>query len=418
MRTARRLGGLVLVLVTAISGRAQTPTVAEITVQEVEVRSGPSTNANYYATCKLYRGDKVTVVRDYDKDWLAIQPPRPGRDSFSWVNARDVQDAGAGAVFVKVAEAPIRVGSRLLNQPPTVEGARAKKGTVLTVIGQTETAPDGTWLPILPAPTEVRYLPVSALRAAAPTAQQTAAPPIASATPTFTQPITAVTAPSAAAPVSQIEPPLLVRAKQADLAGAIPDAIRLYEQAARETGDPELRIKCLNRSQFLRDALAASDQRRAQAYQASLPGRTVEGRLTSLSSTPPAPATTVTTVPQRPPLSQYCYVPEPCASVRLRPPILNTPPPPLAASTAGPASPPQPQWHGPGRLIRTSFFLDGKPAYRFEPATGQMWSYVTAGPDVELGPYDGKSVNLYGMLAYHGELRTSSMSVLQVSSAQ
>jgi hypothetical protein len=67
-------------------------------------------------------------------------------------------------------------------------------------------------------------------------------------------------------------------------------------------------------------------------------------------------------------------------------------------------------------LWPTAFFVDGKRAYRLEPVSGnKMWMYVTAGGNVNLDPYVGKVISVYGFTVYRGDLRTNYMAVVQVS---
>ena len=54
------------------------PYVAEITGNDVRIRSGPGTN--FYDCGKLYKGDRVEVVST-QLGWSRIVPPA---DSFSW----------------------------------------------------------------------------------------------------------------------------------------------------------------------------------------------------------------------------------------------------------------------------------------------------------------------------------------------
>ncbi len=63
----------------------QFPYVAEVTGDDVYIRSGPGTN--YYRCTKLYKGDRVTVVSS-KFSWSQISPP-PG--SFSWISKRYVK---------------------------------------------------------------------------------------------------------------------------------------------------------------------------------------------------------------------------------------------------------------------------------------------------------------------------------------
>src|SRR5262245_51216268 len=101
MRPALVVGGVCTLLAGSVIALAQTGTTSSappaqplkemIVAQDVEVRSGGTTE--YYATTKLRAGDKVIVVGDSTqfKGWLAIKPP-PG--SFSWVNSLHIQRTG------------------------------------------------------------------------------------------------------------------------------------------------------------------------------------------------------------------------------------------------------------------------------------------------------------------------------------
>jgi uncharacterized protein YgiM (DUF1202 family) len=67
------------------AGEMDFPYIAEITADNVHIRSGPGTN--YYSCGKLNTSDKVKVVsREFS--WSRIVPP-PG--SFSWISARHVK---------------------------------------------------------------------------------------------------------------------------------------------------------------------------------------------------------------------------------------------------------------------------------------------------------------------------------------
>ncbi len=129
-RTARMLGGLVIVLVSASTARAD-PTTDTIKLPEVIVRSGPS--PEFHATGKLRKGEPVRVLGEKLTGWLEIVPP-PG--SFSWIDTRLVERIGANAAVVSAPEAQIWVGSRLIKSEPTVSRTNVAKGTQLTVIGR------------------------------------------------------------------------------------------------------------------------------------------------------------------------------------------------------------------------------------------------------------------------------------------
>jgi hypothetical protein len=82
------------------------PYVAEITADNVNVRSGPGTN--YYACGKLKKNDRVTVVGSHFS-WSRIVPP-PG--NFSWISRRYVKISDDNSnVGIVTDEARVYVGT-------------------------------------------------------------------------------------------------------------------------------------------------------------------------------------------------------------------------------------------------------------------------------------------------------------------
>lgn len=149
---------------------------ATIQVQEVDVRSGPS--KTFYATSKLKLGDKVEVMRESKEapGWLEIRPPA---QSFSWINAKNVKviDQTRGYVDCDPARpAQILPGSRIVDQPPNRESMKLTPGTAIVIVDRPLTVQGDTWLPILPHPNEVRYIPSEAVNAAQVVAAQTTGP--------------------------------------------------------------------------------------------------------------------------------------------------------------------------------------------------------------------------------------------------
>jgi hypothetical protein len=348
MRTAPIVGGLVVVLVSAWAARAE-PTRYTITANEVMVRSGPS--PEFYPTSRLRRGDEVRVVREETTGWLAIVPP-PG--SFSWINTRVVEQTSSNPHVVSAAF--IRVGSRVVNQEPIVERFKVAAGTIVAVIGRAEPGRDGTWLPIRPVPSEVRYIPAEAILPSAAPRQLAAASP------------------------EPVKPP----SSQAGFASPHPAAPATSPMDDRRAAQPP--------APFL-----------ATANNASAANRLTPAPVDSCSPT----AAALAPPPAAAAPSQYCYLQDSNYTARLAPPLLPSPNPP-------PGRPEQ--WYEPGRLWPTAFFVDGKRAYRLEPVGGnKMWMYVTAGGNVNLDPYVGKVISVYGSTMYRGDLRTNYMAVVQVS---
>src|SRR5262245_41577181 len=125
----------------------QSPTELTILVPEVEARSGPS--KEFYPTLKLRQGEKGQVGNESKEQpgWVAIKPP-PG--SFSWINARFVQQRPDGRIAIVMSDVPVPVmpGSSLTNQPPNVEQIKVERGTQVTILDQPMHSSTGIWLPI------------------------------------------------------------------------------------------------------------------------------------------------------------------------------------------------------------------------------------------------------------------------------
>jgi hypothetical protein len=412
------LGGLAIVLVGAWAAHAE-PITQTITAPEVLVRSGPG--PAFYPTSSLRRGDTVRVVSEEVTGWLAIVPPPR---SFSWMNTRFVNQISNTTAVVTAAAAPVRAGSRLLNQEPTVERIQVPKGTIVTVIGKPERARDGsTWLPILPVPTEVRYIPAETVRPGAPPSPQfAAAAPTEPVKPSPAQAGSVVPGPAATTYAAGSPPPstlsaaapptpspstnrLQLQAEEAERAGNLTQAQTLWKELAEQvkSTDHALWLLCINRLQALQER--CSNQTPAQPpspvpASANANPDTTSGRLM------PSPAPSGPAAPPRA-ASQYVYQQDSGYTARLTSPIATTP--------NAPPVPPA-ELAESGRLRRTAFFVDGKPAYRLEPIDGKngMWLYVTAGGTVSLEPYVEKVVSLSGPTTYRGDLRTNYMVVQQV----
>ena len=411
MRTAWPPCLLAILLVSATSAHAES--TSTIILPDVPVRSGPS--PEFYATSKLYRGDqvRVRVMREEATGWQAIEPP-PG--SLSWIDSRLVELIGPSTAVVTAAEAQIWVGSRLVNSKPTVWRTKVKRGTQITIIARAQQAADGLWLPILPVPSEVRYIPAEAIGAiAAPQfAAASSEPKKTSATPAgFAAPektvraLTAVQpsaanngAPSPPAPTS-VTDRLWLQAEEAERAGNLVRAKELYQQLADEvrSTDHDLWMRCLNRLQALQD-------RRPDGFTASPAG---------LASASPSGAAKTHLVPTSSTLSggmaaprassEYCYQQDSAYTARLSPPVASAPTPPA----------PTGQWFEPGWLSRTAFTLeDGKPILCLQPVDAKKSHiYVSPGASVNLEPYLNRFVYLYGTMVYNSDLRTYHMTVLR-----
>jgi hypothetical protein len=207
-----------------------------VVVREVLVRSGPSEKC--YPTSRLSYGERVEVVPpssgNQQAGWLAIRPPH---GSFSWINQRFVQASQPGsgtATVVADKPVPVLIGSSEVKDEPNIEAPKAPRGSQVVIMGAPNYTDKGVWLPILPQPGEVRYIPESAVQGAAP-AVAAGAPPVSRTAPGV--PVMAQTPAAGAAPANDVVAQNLQKAADAET-----DPIRrgqiLQVLATRSTAAP------------------------------------------------------------------------------------------------------------------------------------------------------------------------------------
>lgn len=395
MRPRTWIGGLAAAVCVASVVRAQAPHAeAVVTAQEVQVLSGPS--AKYYPTSKLRAGDRVRVVEEKEGGWLAIEPPL---GSFSWIKASTIDRHGKVAIVSGPSD--VLVGSALVPDEPTVQQTRLQQGAQV-VIFEDRPAQKGAdqWYPIQPPPQEVRYIPASAVIRAATPVQTVSAP-----------------AGAPAAATSSLDP-LLAQAQAAENAGNYAEADRLFRQLYATTRDPQVQQACVTHLDAIAPRLRAS----AAAYTPPAP-----------AYQPPAPAYQA---PAPPAYAPPVTAPAPAPGYAYGQPCPPAPQPQQAVSqyASQPAQPasfsrapamPQPQansapaiWSNPGYLRHSSLSVAARQTYALESSEGFLRLYVTAAPGVNLEPYVGKNVALYGPTVYSSELKTNYMQVQQVNPVQ
>jgi uncharacterized protein YgiM (DUF1202 family) len=108
--------------------RSFEPYMGQITVETLNVRSGPSTN--YYVVTRLPKGGYVRVVGE-EAGWLAIAPP-PG--CFSLIAAQYVDRAADGKGVVNTENVRVRAGSTLSDHNYAVQ-TKLAKGAAVKIIG-------------------------------------------------------------------------------------------------------------------------------------------------------------------------------------------------------------------------------------------------------------------------------------------
>jgi hypothetical protein len=130
------------------------PYQARVVATGAPVLSGPG--EKFYPTDTLAQGDTVDVYRENPGGWLAIRPPV---NSFSWVAERDLILKDGGLAEVVKDGVPSRIGSRLNNRHNAAQ-VRMKKGEAVEVVGE-DTINGEKWYKIAPPAGEFRWIQAS-----------------------------------------------------------------------------------------------------------------------------------------------------------------------------------------------------------------------------------------------------------------
>jgi uncharacterized protein YgiM (DUF1202 family) len=146
------LAELVVTTVAAEEGATTLhPQSAVVTSPGAAVRSGPGDT--YYLTDTLPEATEVEVYRRQADGWCAIRPPG---DSFSWVFSQNVRLVGDGVAEINKDDVAARVGSRLSAQRDVVQ-VRLRKGETVAILGRDE-RDGGLWYKIAPPAGEFRWV--------------------------------------------------------------------------------------------------------------------------------------------------------------------------------------------------------------------------------------------------------------------
>jgi hypothetical protein len=411
MRVGLLLSGLALLF--PASAPAQPETVlytATVTQAEAAVRCLPKDSPEAYPTNSLPVRTQVQVVEEKGDGWLGIIPPE---GSYSWINQRFVRQLSPNQpTYVVTAAANVAVGVLVGsavngNNKPNKEGARLYRGAQVVRVGDPVVDSDGTWLRIQPPVGELRYIRAEAVtrnngpvqpaqpspspfNPARPDPTLAGGPSPGGTTPQPPLNIPGNTGPVAAtgsaAERARIEA-LYNQAVQADRAGNVAQAISLYTQVGTEgvVIQQDLAMKSLNRAYALRQP----------------------GRGQSVQGQPPRTGSLPGTLPEHP--SQFT------------PSGTNPPPNPYPDPNVGAANlVARPNGGfayrtGPGTFrLASQRILEGRQTYLMVTRDNRPIAYVTAEPGVDLVPYIGREVELFGRAAYDGNLRMNLMAVERV----
>ncbi|HEV3023476.1 MAG TPA: SH3 domain-containing protein, partial [Pirellulales bacterium] len=152
--------------------QTQTPSTSmvgekEITVADVDVRSGPSDK--FYVTGKLKSGDKVQlVVGKTNPGWLAIKPPDGSMSLVEAPFVKIMSSKANGVIDVSPNSVPVRPappGGQFVGQIVDVESTELPAGSQVIIVRDATYDPytKKTWYTIQPPDRDVRYIPESAV---------------------------------------------------------------------------------------------------------------------------------------------------------------------------------------------------------------------------------------------------------------
>ncbi len=140
------------------------PYEARVATPRAQVRSGPG--EKFYPTDTLTSGETVEVYREEADGWLAIRPPEK---SFSLVMERQLRLRDDGLAEVDEAEVASRIGSRFSDHRNAIQ-VQLKKGEAVEVLDKFEQ--DGkTWCKIAPPAGEFRWVHATSVQRVGPIAQ-------------------------------------------------------------------------------------------------------------------------------------------------------------------------------------------------------------------------------------------------------
>lgn len=356
---------------------------------------------HYYQTAELPEGSQVEVYQHSDSGYCAIRPPE---GSFSWVPASAVQMLEDGVGEVVRDNAPSRVGS-LLHQRRDAVHVRLNKGERVRVLAQTEIENVG-WLQIAPPAGEFRWVSAGRLsRVTEPKRGEADSGWVQTASHQTAEPTTTPTN-QARAQANQASPDA-----QAEVTGVKPQTGAPAADAAPVvTGDFGVRLA------ELEVELARQVAEIPTLWRLDL----VEQQAAALLSE-------ARTEPQRQAVRQLAARVDRFAKVAARYRTIRSTPPSvrLTKSTIGAASAVSPAPNGAptgagaydamGTLRPVVSKRPAAPQYALVDAEGKIVSFVTASPEMNLGPLIGKRVGVSGQRGFMPEYQQQHLTASRVT---
>jgi hypothetical protein len=315
---------------------------ATVDVDGAEVRSGPA--LRYQAVAELRKGDSILILRDEDKWFYAIEPP-PG--SVSWVKAIhlgkvDLAGVGKANVPVAVEGAEVFAGTDRKSGPTNHATLRLPRGTIVEVTGPSVRLETTNWFPITPPDGDVRWMQKHNIKTSS----------IAAVAPPPSRPDSPATVPGT--PLAETRP----------TASGLPRTLtdhRLYDQAVRAEQSNDFATAKTLYARIYTIVICYNRYNRCEEM-IKQGGR----------------------APTSPPRSSA--------------PVSRNDTTVRSAPTDG-------KWNGPGYLQELQrVFVEGQPVYSLTDDRGAVAFYVTAADGINLKNFNGKRVQVFGMVQQRPEL--------------
>jgi uncharacterized protein YgiM (DUF1202 family) len=391
-----------ILLACASSERASaelSPYEARVVATGAPILSGPG--ENYYPTDTLAQGDVVEVYREKSGGWLAIRPPL---NSFSWVPGSNLKKQEDGLAEVVKDNVASRIGSRL-NDKRNAAQVRLKKGELVEVIDE-EKFGDETWYKIAPPAGEFRWIQAALVERAELVKTASAETPVteSSAPPLIsnTQASSATPAqPQATAPATTLPAATTPVAPQSAAAAPVapPPSGPVADDLSRSLTEIELRL-----SRMVSAPVNLWNTERLERDTAQL--------LARAQSTADRDAVQVT-MNKISRFAQIAHRAYPSGATTAQPaPAGQTPVMPQQTGVA--ATAPSGPYDATGILRPVVSRRPGAPQFALVDERGQVLSFITPTPDVNLQPYLGHRVGVVGNKGYIAEFNRSHVTAARV----
>lgn len=415
-----RVAAASIVLACALAGRAAAelhPYEARVVATGAPVQSGPG--ENFYPTDTLAQGDVVEVYKEKTGGWLAIRPPV---NSFSWIASRELKKRDDGLAEVVKDDVASRIGSRLSDKHNAAQ-VRLKKGELVEVLDEDQLG-DETWFKIAPPAGEFRWIQASLVERIGPVqmasaeaavpaaadakvaiATEATAPPLIS----NTQPPATPTSPAATQIVPLVSTPVTPTTPAASLVAPVapPAAGPVADDLSRSLSEIETRLSRMvaapvnlwNTERLERDAAQLLTRARTPAERDAV--QVTMNKISRFNQIAHRANPTGTSIAQTTPATQAPLAQQGVAGAT------------VAAGVA--AATPTGAYDAMGILRPVVSRRPGAPQYALVDDRGQVLSFVTPSPDVNLQPYLGQRVGVIGNKGYIAEFNRSHVTAARIT---